>query len=68
MQVLSVVVMLYLYEAKTCWPSLNQFTVILGVPVYVHSSVNGLPFSMDTSFSFFEKAAGSAQHNQTSLE
>lgn len=62
MQELSVVVMLYLYEAKICWPSLYQLTVILGVPLYVHSSVNGLPFSTDTSFSFFEKVAGSEEH------
>lgn len=66
MQELSVVVMLYLYEAKICWPSLYQLTVILGVPAYVHSSVNGFPFSTDTSFSFFEKAAGSER--QTSEE
>lgn len=58
-------VMLYLYEAKTCWPSLYQLTAILGVPVYVHSSISGLLFSTDTSFSFLEKAAGSGQNTSS---
>lgn len=63
-QELSVVVMLYLYEAKICCPSLYQFTVIFGVPKYEHSRVKGLPFSTDTSFSFLENAAGSEMDKQ----
>lgn len=33
--------------------------------MYVHSSVKGLPFSTEMSFSFLEKAAGSEGHNQS---
>ena len=56
-----VTLVLYLYEAYTCFPSLYQVTNIFGAPVNVHSSINFLLIGIVWSLSFVTKWAGSVK-------
>lgn len=55
----SVVVRLHFSDGDIFMPFFFHDTLIGGVPLYVHSSINGLPFSTLKSFSFFTNLAGS---------
>lgn len=63
----SVTLVLYLYEAYSCFPSLYHVTNNFGAPVKVHSSLNLLVIGKTVSVNLFRKHGGSKRGSRINI-